>query len=98
MSPLAGLILNLAAIPVVLFRRTRFGNGLFAVLILCLTLSDVAVLLLSVLGSLIMEVGQLLWGGAPGSCQVRQLRGAQPQAYDLSHLFIARSTTGCPPG
>ncbi len=68
---LIGLILNLVAVPVILFRRTRFGNGLFAVLILCLTLSDVAVLLLSVLGSLVMEIGHLLWGGAPGSCQVR---------------------------
>ncbi len=65
----AGLILNLAAVPVILFRRTRFGNGLFAVLILCLMSSDLAVLLLSVLGSLVMEVEHLLWGGAPGSCQ-----------------------------
>ena len=64
------MILNLVAVPVILFRRTRFGNGLFAVLILCLAASDIAVLLLSVLGSLIMEVGHLLWGGAPGSCQV----------------------------
>ncbi|QQP37582.1 Uncharacterized protein FKW44_017888, partial [Caligus rogercresseyi] len=36
------LLGNLAALPVILFKRTKFGNGLFAVLILCLTASDVA--------------------------------------------------------
>ncbi len=67
---LLALIANAVALPVILFRRTKFGNGLFAVLILCLTISDVAVVFFSVLGSLVMEVSKMLWGGAPGSCQV----------------------------
>ena len=62
---------NVMALPVILFRRTKFGNGLFAVLILCLTLSDLAVTFFSILGSLIVEASDLLWGGAAGSCQVR---------------------------
>ncbi|TRY72338.1 hypothetical protein TCAL_16154 [Tigriopus californicus] len=65
-----GLLANFLALPVILFRRTKFGNGLFAVLILCLTLSDVAVILFSVLGSLVVEASNLLWGGTPGSCKV----------------------------
>jgi len=67
---LLGCLANLAALPVILFRRTRFGNGLFAVLILCLVSADVLVLALSVAVQLVMEIGELLWGGAPGSCQV----------------------------
>jgi len=63
-------LVNVAALPVILFRRTKFGNGLFAVLILCLTLSDLAVTFFSILGSLIVEASDLLWGGATGSCQV----------------------------
>lgn len=65
------LAANFMALPVILFRRTKFGNGLFAVLILCLTISDLSVTFFSVLGSLIVEASHLLWGGAPGSCQVR---------------------------
>lgn len=68
---LISLLTNLMALPVILFRRTKFGNGLFAVLILCLTISDLAVILFSVLGSLIVEASHLLWGGGHGSCQVR---------------------------
>ncbi|CAB4064651.1 unnamed protein product [Lepeophtheirus salmonis] len=64
------LLGNLFALPVILFKRTKFGNGLFAVLILCLTASDVAVTFFSILGSLIIEGSHFLWGGAPGSCQV----------------------------
>ena len=64
------LIINLAALPVILFRRTKFGNGMFAVLILCLTISDLAVIFFSVLGSLIIEAIHFLWGGGAGSCQV----------------------------
>ena len=67
---LLALAANLCALPVILFRRTKFGNGLFAVLILCLTFADLAVVFFSVLGSLVVEASHLLWGGAPGSCQV----------------------------
>jgi hypothetical protein len=52
------------------FRRTKFGNGLFAVLILCLTIADLAATFFSVLGSLIVEYSHFVWGGAPGSCKV----------------------------
>ena len=52
------------------FRRTKFGNGLFAVLILCLTVADLAATLFSVLGSLVVESSNFLWGSAPGSCKV----------------------------
>ena len=68
---LLALTANVLALPVILFRRTKFGNGLFAVLILCLTLSDLSVTFFSILGSLIVEASDLLWGGATGSCQVR---------------------------
>ena len=67
---LVGLVVNLMALPVILFRRTKFGNGLFAVLILCLTVSDIAVIFFSVLGGLIVEASNLLWGGTVGSCKV----------------------------
>jgi hypothetical protein len=36
-----------------------------------LTLSDLSVTFFSILGSLIVEASDLLWGGAAGSCQVR---------------------------
>ena len=57
-------------------RRTKFGNGLFACLILCLTVADLAATLFSVLGSLVVESSSFLWGGAPGSCKVN---GAQKE-------------------
>jgi hypothetical protein len=71
---LLALAANVLALPVILFRRTKFGNGLFAVLILCLTLSDLSVTFFSILGSLIVEASDLLWGGAAGSCQVRPIK------------------------
>ena len=55
-------------------RRTKFGNGLFACLILCLTVADLAATLFSVLGSLVVESSSFLWGGAPGSCKVIGLK------------------------
>ena len=55
-------------------RRTKFGNGLFACLILCLTVADLAATLFSVLGSLVVESSSFLWGGAPGSCKVNALK------------------------
>lgn len=66
------LVANLSALPVILFRRTKFGNGLFAVLILCLNFSDLAVIFFSVLGSLVVEASHFMWGGAPGSCKVKE--------------------------
>ena len=74
------LVTNLAAAPVILFRRTRyivkcyticclqsrhdrvlsrFGNGQFACLILCLTAADLLTTLCGVLGGLILELGDM---------------------------------------
>ena len=53
------LITNLSAAPVILFRRTRFGNGQFACLILCLTAADLLTTLCGVLGGLILELGDM---------------------------------------
>ena len=38
------------------FRKTRFGNGQFAVLILCLTVADLLVVFVGILGALVLEV------------------------------------------
>ena len=72
-----------------LHRRTKFGNGLFAVLILCLTLSDLAVTFFSILGSLIVEASDLLWGGAAGSCQVGLLTYFNKSVFkDFTKVFV----------
>ena len=93
---LVGLLVNLMALPVILFRRTKFGNGLFAVLILCLTVSDLAVIFFSVLGGLIVEASNLLWGGTVGSCKVRTDL-FRPLLLYATFLF-SRSITGSRPG
>jgi len=67
---LLALLANLAAFPVILFRRTRFGNGQFAVLILCLTVSDLLTVLVGILGALIIEAGGMSWGGSGSGCAV----------------------------
>ena len=62
------LITNLSAAPVILFRRTRFGNGQFACLILCLTMTDLLTTSCGVLGGLILEVGDMSWAGSSMGC------------------------------
>ena len=53
------LLANLSAFPVILFRRTRFGNGQFACLILCLTVSDFLTVSVGLVGALVLEVGHM---------------------------------------
>jgi len=68
---LFALLANLTAFPVILFRRTRFGNGQFAVLILCLTVADLLTTLVGILGALILEAGGMSWmGSGTAGCAV----------------------------
>ena len=62
------LLTNLSAAPVILFRRTRFGNGQFACLILCLTMTDLLTTSCGLLGGLILEVGDMSWVGSSQGC------------------------------
>ena len=62
------LLTNLSAAPVILFRRTRFGNGQFACLILCLTMTDLVTTSCGLLGGLILEVGDMTWVGSSQGC------------------------------
>ena len=59
-----GLLANLLAFPVILFRRTRFGNGQFAVLILCLTSADLLTVVCGLLGGVVLEAGSMAWVGS----------------------------------
>ena len=63
-----GLSTNLMAFPVILFRRTRFGNGQFAVLVLCLTMSDLLTVCCGLVGGLVLEVGHMTWSGSSTGC------------------------------
>jgi len=63
-----GLTTNFLAFPVILFRRTKFGNGQFAVLVLCLTIADLLTVCCGLLGGLILEVGHMTWRGTSGGC------------------------------
>jgi hypothetical protein len=63
-----GLTTNLMAFPVILFRRTRFGNGQFAVLVLCLTLADSLTVCCGLVGGLVLEVGHMTWSGSSTGC------------------------------
>jgi len=62
------LITNLPAFPVILFRRTRFGNGQFACLIFCLTVCDLVCVISGLVGGLILEVGDMSWVGTSQGC------------------------------
>ena len=64
------MVANLAAFPVILFRRTRFGNGQFACLILCLTVSDLLTVICGLLGGLVLEAGDMAWLGSSSGCAV----------------------------
>lgn len=63
-----GLTTNLMAFPVILFRRTRFGNGQFAVLVLCLTMADWLTVCCGLVGGLVLEVGHMTWSGSSTGC------------------------------
>ena len=58
-----GLTNNIFAFPVMLFRRTKFGNGQFAVLVLCLTMADLLTVLCGLVGGLVLELGHMTWAG-----------------------------------
>ena len=45
-----------------------FGNGQFACLILCLTMTDLLTTLCGVMGGLILEVGDMSWAGSSQGC------------------------------
>ena len=62
------LLTNLSAAPVILFRRTRFGNGQFACLILCLTMTDLVTTMSGLVGGLVLEVGHMSWVGSSQGC------------------------------
>merc|ERR1712083_1136705 len=64
------LITNLSAFPVILFRRTKFGNGQFACLIFCLTVCDLVCVISGLVGGLILEVGDMSWVGTSQGCAV----------------------------
>ena len=65
-----GLTTNLLAFPVIMFRRTRFGNGQFAVLVLCLTVSDLLTVCCGLVGGLVLEVGHMSWSGSTITCSI----------------------------
>ena len=46
----------------------RFGNGQFACLILCLTMTDLVTTSCGLLGGLILEVGDMSWVGSSQGC------------------------------
>jgi len=63
-----GLTNNIFAFPVMLFRRTKFGNGQFAVLVLCLTMADMLTVLCGLVGGLVLELGHMTWAGTSTGC------------------------------
>jgi len=62
------LVTNFSALPVILFRRTRFGNGQFACLILCLNITDIITSASGLIGGLVLEVGDMTWSGNSQGC------------------------------
>jgi len=64
------LITNIPAFMVILFRRTRFGNGQFACLIFCLTICDLVAVISGLIGGLILELGNMSWVGTSQGCSV----------------------------
>ena len=63
-----GLTGNLVALPVMLFRRTKFGNGQFAVLVLVLTTTDLLTLICGLVGALALELSDWSWAGSSLGC------------------------------
>ena len=65
-----GLTTNLLAFSVIMFRRTKFGNGQFAVLVLCLTVSDLLTVCCGLVGGLVLEVGHMSWSAGTMGCSI----------------------------
>ena len=63
-----GLTTNIIALPVMLFRRTKFGNGQFAVLVLVLTSTDLLTVCCGLVGGLVLEVSHMSWAGNSLGC------------------------------
>jgi len=80
------LITNLSAAPVILFRRTWFGNGQFACLILCLTMTDLVTTMSGLVGGLVLEVGHMSWVGSSQGCAAYYFISSWMLA--LSHYLI----------
>ena len=49
-------------------RRTKFGNGQFAVLVLCLTIADLLTVVCGLVGALVLELGHMTWAGTATGC------------------------------
>ena len=89
-----GLTTNLLAFPVIMFRRTKFGNGQFAVLVLCLTVSDLLTVCCGLVGGLVLEVGHMSWAGSTISCSIYCYCQAQPSIiFDYSIHPPTREST-----
>ena len=63
-----GLTTNIIALPVMLFRRTKFGNGQFAVLVLVLTTTDLLTVCCGLVGGLVLEITHMSWAGNSLGC------------------------------
>ena len=63
-----GLTTNIIALPVMLFRRTKFGNGQFAVLVLVLTTTDLLTVCCGLVGGLVLELTHMSWAGNSLGC------------------------------
>ena len=46
----------------------RFGNGQFACLILCLTITDLVTTVSGLVGGLVLEAGDMTWAGSSPGC------------------------------
>ena len=95
-----GLSSNLLALPVMLFRRTKFGNGQFAVLVLVLTTTDLLTLICGLVGALVLEVSHWSWAGSSLGCSsyyflTSWLLGATNYLVSvlISLVHVKRSTT-----
>ena len=49
-------------------RDARFGNGQFACLILCLTITDLVTTVSGLVGGLVLEAGDMTWAGSSPGC------------------------------
>ena len=49
-------------------RDARFGNGQFACLILCLTITDLVTTVSGLVGGLVLEAGDMTWAGSSQGC------------------------------
>jgi hypothetical protein len=78
----------------ILYPWFRFGNGQFAVLILCLTLADLLVVFCGVLGALILEVNHFFfffWGGGGMAAEVPCSLGISKESTETGRQWQKRS-------